>query len=122
MASLGLDSVEKESPVTVHEEEPVDKVMEESLIAHEEVEKSPLTAAADQEDENINDEMKITSSKPRKLPSWLLTAAGGGTGGGVVKKEAKKVTASKRPKSPEAVPSSKVRHNVIVYRRNVTLL
>lgn len=50
-----------------------------------------------------------TNSKPRKLPSWLLASARDGTRGDIKKK----TSITKRPKSPEAVPDSKVRYKLL---------
>lgn len=60
------------------------------------------------DDNDVTDDAAIvTSCKPRKLPSWLLAAATGGSGnsaGG----EVKNIKESKRAKSPEEAPDSKV--------------
>ena len=60
------------------------------------------------DDNDVTDDAAaVTSCKPRKLPSWLLAAATGGSGdsaGGEVKNKKE----SKRAKSPEEAPDSKV--------------
>ena len=71
---------------------------EESLMDHKE---KPSSLTTQHTTDEHDDSKGMTKCKPRKLPSWLLTAAAGGG----AKKEAKK---TKRAKSPEVVPDSKV--------------
>ena len=100
MQEAKKESVEEEKERFV-EEEPVEKP-EVSLTDHKEDSSLLTTQRSTNGEGTCNDSEGVIKCKPRKLPSWLVTAAAGGS---EVKKEVKK---TKRAKPPEVVPDSKV--------------